>query len=76
LIAGLVISGRGGNGSLGNSGIVKLPFCRTGKREGDESGDDIEILGDMMSIIMLFEMLQDNFCYKNEVRKKNEIHIP
>lgn len=50
-MAGLVISGRGGRLSLGKSGIVRLPFCRIGKREGDESGDDMEILGDMMGVV-------------------------
>jgi len=50
-MAGLVISGSGGRLSFGRSGIVRLPFCRMGKREGDESGDDMEILGDMMSIV-------------------------
>jgi len=50
-MAGLVISGRGGRLSLGKSGIVRLPFCRMGRREGDESGDDMEILGVIMSIV-------------------------
>jgi hypothetical protein len=52
-MAGLVISGRGGRLNLGRSGMVRLPFCRIGKREGDESGDDIEILGDIVGICRL-----------------------
>lgn len=50
-MAGLVISGRGGRFSWGKSGIVRLPFWRIGKREGEESGEDMEILDDMMSIV-------------------------
>ena len=52
-MAGLVISGRGGRSSLGKSGIVRLPFCRMGRREGDESGEDMEILGVIMGICKL-----------------------
>jgi hypothetical protein len=67
-MAGLVISGRGGRLSLGRSGIVRLPFWRMGKREGDESGEDIKILGDMMSVVNFtrFNLVQEEDRNKEE----------
>jgi hypothetical protein len=39
----------------------ETPFWRMGKREGDESGEDIEILGDMMSVVNFtrFNLVQE-----------------
>lgn len=43
-MAGLVISGRGGKGSLGRGGMDREPLCRTGRRVGVEEGVEREVI--------------------------------